>query len=267
MTSTWANVAVDLARAAAAIAHAHEAGHEIVTVTVLTGAAAGKRYLSSAAGAIEGTVDADLDDRARLLADSVWQSRTHAMDGILFAELHTLAEPLVIFGAGHIAVALANIACDLGFDVTVLDDREDFATPARFHQGVHVELLDFKDPLRGIDIDKRTFVVMVTRAHKYDFDCLQAVLQLESRPRYIGMIGSKRRVRAAFKALLDAGVSRDSLACVHAPVGVDIGAETPAEIAVSIAAELIQVRRNAKVTSMSSEARVLERMLPEAAAQ
>ena len=260
-------MAVDLAAAAAAIVRAHDAGHEVVTVTVLTGPAASKRYLSHSVGSIEGSIDADLDARARLLADSVWQSRAHAMDEALFAELHSVAEPLLIFGAGHIAVALANIACDLGFAVTVLDDREDFAVAARFNEGVHVEQLDFSDPLRGVSIDARTFIVMVTRAHKYDFDCLQSVLQLETRPRYVGMIGSKRRVRAAFKALLEAGVSRESLAFVHAPVGVDIGAETPAEIAVSIAAELIQIRRNARVTSMSNEARVLERMLPEAAAQ
>ena len=123
------------------------------------------------------------------------------------------------------------------------------------------------DAFRHLVIGRDAFVVLVTRAHKYDYDCLQQLLQRAEPPRYIGMIGSKRRVRAAFKALLEGGVSREDLARVHAPVGVDIGAETPAEIAVSIAAELIQVRRNVTVTSISSEARVLERMLPEAAAQ
>ena len=260
-------MSISLADATRAISEAHAAGREVVTIVVVSGAAAGKRYLSTSQGSLEGAIDADLDIRARLLADSVWQSRQPTTDSVLFAELHAVAEPLIIFGAGHIAVPLANIAHDLGFDVTVLDDREDFALPARFNEGVHVQVLDFNDPLRGVTVDSRTFVVMLTRAHKYDFDCLREVLQLTERPRYIGMIGSKRRVRAAFKALLGGGVSREDLARVHAPVGVDIGAETPAEIAVSIAAELIQVRRNVTVTSMSSEARVLERMLPEAAAQ
>ena len=260
-------MSISLADATRAITQAHAAGREIVTIVVISGAASGKRYLSTSAGSLEGAIDADLDTRARILADAVWQSRQPTTDDVLFAEIHAVAEPLIIFGAGHIAVPLANIAHDLGFRVTVLDDREDFAIPARFKEGVRVQMLDFSDPLRGVTVDTHSFVVMVTRAHKYDFDCLREVLQLPERPRYIGMIGSKRRVRAAFKALLEGGVSREDLARVHAPVGVDIGAETPAEIAVSIAAELIQVRRNATVTSMSTEARVLERMLPEAAAQ
>ena len=258
---------LSLAAAAKAIAEAHAAGHELVTVTLLSGPAAGLRLLSRDAGSLEGSIDPDTDARAQELADAVWRSRAASRAGDLFAELHALAEPLLIFGAGHIAVPLANTARDLGFQVTVLDDRDDFAQPARFQHGITVTPLDFNDPLRDVRVTDRTFVVMLTRAHKYDFDCLRAVLQQPRLPKYIGMIGSKRRVRAAFKALLEGGIPRDMLAQVHAPVGLEIGAETPAEIAVSIAAELIQVRRNATVRSMSGEARVLERMLPEAAAQ
>jgi xanthine dehydrogenase accessory factor len=258
---------IDAAAAARLIADAHATQRDVVTVTVVAGDRAGARYWSYGRGELNGSIDAVTDALAAELALNVWQSRSPILQETLFAELHAVAEPLLIFGAGHIAVPLANIAQSLGFEVTVLDDREEFAEPSRFEAGIQVRRLDFATPLAGVAISSNTFVVLVTRAHKYDFDCLRAVLEQPVLPRYIGMIGSKRRVRAAFKALLDGGISHDLLARVNAPVGVEIGAETPSEIAVSIAAELIQVRRNAQSATKGSEARILERMFPEAAAQ
>jgi xanthine dehydrogenase accessory factor len=258
---------IDAATAARLIADAHAAQRDVVTVTVIAGDRAGARYWSYGRGELNGSIDTATDALAAELTGNVWQARAPILQETLFAELHTVAEPLLIFGAGHIAVPLANIAQSLGFEVTVLDDREDFAESSRFETGVQVRRLDFATPLDGVTISSNTFVVLVTRAHKYDFDCLRTVLEQPVLPRYIGMIGSKRRVRAAFKALLDGGTSRGLLARVNAPVGVEIGAETPAEIAVSIAAELIQVRRHAQSTTKGSEARILERMFPEAAAQ
>ena len=259
---------ITAAAAARCIADAHARGHELVTVTVTSGAHAGARYVSAAPDEITGTLDETLDFHARTLAQQVWATRQPVYAEPLFAELHPLAEPLIIFGAGHIAVPLANLAQGLGFRVTVLDDREAFAQPARFADGVDVRTLDFADPLRGVPLTPRSYVLLLTRAHKYDFDCLRTVLAQPVRPRYIGMIGSKRRVRAAFTALLDGGIPRARLATVHAPVGLDIGAETPAEIAVSIAAQLVQVRRGSSGSNtMAADARILERMFPENAAQ
>ena len=257
---------MDALAAARAIEAAHGQGKELVTITVTSGPAAGQRYISTERGILEGSLDDALDAQARSLADEVWTGRSAIYAQPLFAELHAVAEPLLVFGAGHIAVPFANLARDLGFDVTVLDDREDFAQPARFHDGIEVRHLDLQAPLRDLQLTERTFVVMLTRAHKHDFDCLRAVLEQPVQPRYIGMIGSKRRVRAAFTALLAGGATRAQLATVHAPVGIDIGAETPAEIAVSIAAELIQVRRGGAAQAISRDARVLERMLPEVSA-
>lgn len=251
---------VTVVDAARMIADAHARGEEVVTVTIVNGEHAGKRLVLPANASVDHEVLRGIVARA-------WESRTTVFTADYFAELHALPEPLLIFGAGHIAVPLANIAHDLGFAVTVLDDRDDFAQPARFHPGVRVQQVDFRAPLADLDLSARSFVVLVTRAHKYDFDCLQAVLHHSVLPRYIGMIGSKRRVRAAFKALLDAGVDRELLARVRAPIGIEIGAETPAEIAVSIAAELIQARRSGRLASMADDARILERMLPGAAAQ
>ena len=257
---------MDALAAARAIEAAHAQDRELVTVTVTAGRHAGRRYISPVRGQLEGTLDEGLDAQARALADEAWAGRAALYADPLFAEVHALAEPLLIFGAGHIAVPLANLAGDLGFSVTVLDDREEFAQPARFRADVDVLRLDLQSPLSGVTVTARTFLVLVTRAHEHDFDCLRAVLGHSVQPRYIGMIGSKRRVRAAFTALLAGGITAEQLATVHAPVGIEIGAETPAEIAVSIAAELVQVRRGGANQSKSREARVLERMRTEAPA-
>jgi xanthine dehydrogenase accessory factor len=145
----------------------------------------------------------------------------------------------------------------------VLDDREEFATDERFDDDVVVRRADFeRDPFAGVTIDEGTYIALVTRGHRWDFDCLRRLIEQEVQPRYIGMIGSRRRVRAAFHALLEAGTPRDVLARIRAPIGLEIGAETPAEIAVSIAAEIIAVRRGAETAgSIGERERVLERLL------
>jgi xanthine dehydrogenase accessory factor len=185
---------------------------------------------------------------------------------LLYVEAHFPPEHLVIVGAGHIAVPLAQLGVLLEFRVTVLDDRVEFATSERFDAGVSVVRADFEhDPFRGIDIDSRTYLALVTRGHRWDFDCLHRLLAARMRPRYIGMVGSRRRIRAAFRALLEGGVPRSELARIHAPIGIEVGAETPAEIAVSIAAELTAVRRGAAADSISARDQVLERFLKEEA--
>jgi xanthine dehydrogenase accessory factor len=189
------------------------------------------------------------------IADRTW---------LLYVETFHPTEQLVIVGAGHIAVPLAHLGGLLGFRVTVLDDREEFATTERFHDDVVVRRVNFEvDPFAGVDIDDRCYVALVTRGHQWDFDCLRRLVHSAVRPRYIGMIGSRRRVRAAFRALLEAGTPRAELAAVHAPIGLEIGAETPSEIAVSIAAEIIAVRRGAAAAGMGERERVLERLLRE----
>lgn len=239
---------------------ANRRGEEVVSVLATAGAAAGARLLVARDGAVTGTLGSSaLDAAALTLARAVFEAREPRLEQGLFAELHAPAEQLVIFGAGHIAVPLAELGVMLAFDVTVLDDREEFAREARFPPAAQVRLLDFATPLADLAIGPLTYVVLVTRAHKYDFDLLRAILANERQPRYIGMIGSRRRVRAAFTALLDAGVAKEKLENVHAPVGLDIGAETPGEIAVSIAAELVRVRRGGSADTLASEERVLER--------
>jgi xanthine dehydrogenase accessory factor len=178
----------------------------------------------------------------------------------LYVETHRAPDHLIIVGAGHIAVPLAHLGVLLGFRVTVLDDREDMATPERFDDAVKVVRADFDiDPFAGVRIDSNSYVALVTRGHRWDYDCLHRMVASAAQPRYLGMIGSRRRVRAAFRALLDSGVPRALLATIRAPIGLELDAETPAEIAVAIAAEIIAVRRGSDIASISSRERVLER--------
>ncbi len=156
---------------------------------------------------------------------------------------------LVIVGAGHIAVPLAQIGSLLEFEVVVMDDRPSFADPARFPTADRVIADDLESALDSLPIGPSTYVVLVTRGHTHDVRSLRRML---GRPAgYVGMIGSRRRVFAVFKLLHDEGVAAEELVRIHAPIGLDLDAETPAEIAVSIGAELLKVRRGGRVVSRS----------------
>lgn len=260
--------AEEAARAALA---ARSGGRPVAVVVVAEGPGAGRRLLVFDAGEAVGSLGAPwLDDAARsfgaeLMAAGGAASRSvSGPDGemTLYAEVQRATARLFVVGAGHIAVPLAELGVLLGLDVVVLDDREEFATTARFPSAADVRRVDFADPFADAAPGPADFVVLVTRAHRYDFDCLSRLVGGGSVPRYIGMVGSRRRVRAAFTALVAAGVPRDRLAAVHAPIGVDIGAETPAEIAVSVAAEIVAVRRGVEPGgSLRDRERVLARFL------
>lgn len=181
----------------------------------------------------------------------------------VYVEPHAPDPRLIVVGAGHIARPLVSIGAGLGFDVLVLDDRPEFATRERFPDASRVVATDFSDPFRGVPITGRTSIVLVTRGHKYDYEVLLRVLQRPVEPAYIGMVGSRRRVRAAFEQLVREGVPREKLKSIHAPIGLDIGAETPYEIAVAVAAELILVRRGGTGAPLRNRSRVVERWIAE----
>jgi xanthine dehydrogenase accessory factor len=152
------------------------------------------------------------------------------------------AEPrLVIFGAGHIALELAAMARRLGLHTTVVDDRPDLCSAERFPGAAR--LLSF-DPASWstLVLDRRTYAVVVTRDHALDLQVVRALIGRDMG--YVGMIGSRRKVAAVQEALRADGVSQAALARLHAPIGLDIGAETPAEIAISILAEIVSTRRS-----------------------
>ena len=148
---------------------------------------------------------------------------------------------LLICGGGHIGLSLATIGEHVGFSVAVMDDREMFANQERFPMADRVMSGEFAEMLREFPIGPTTYVVMVSRGHKQDETCLRGVVGRGAA--YVGMIGSKRRVSTVLRHLAEEGLDIDDLERVYTPIGFDLGAETPEEIAVSIIAELIAVRR------------------------
>jgi xanthine dehydrogenase accessory factor len=148
---------------------------------------------------------------------------------------------LVIAGAGHVGQALGEVATRLDFNVTVIDDRADFASEQRFPSAKQRIVGDIETELRNFPISAGTYIVIVTRGHRHDGQSLHAVI--DSPARYIGLIGSKAKIKLIYDDLVAKGVSPEKLSRVHAPIGYSIGAVSVPEIAVSIAAELIAVRR------------------------
>jgi xanthine dehydrogenase accessory factor len=155
-----------------------------------------------------------------------------------------LPQPMLyLFGGGHVSTAVARVAQLAGFAIGVVDDRETFANAQRFPMAAEVHT-SYEEAFAKVHPGPSTYLVIVTRGHKDDMRVLEWAIQTEAR--YIGMIGSKRKVLSVYKALEKGSIPLEKFARVHAPVGLEIGALTPEEIAVSIVAELIAVRRGAQ---------------------
>jgi xanthine dehydrogenase accessory factor len=147
----------------------------------------------------------------------------------------------LIFGAGHVGRSLAPVLSSVEFRTVVLDDRQEFASRERFGSVDEIIHLDsFEEAFRGVTVDERSYIIIVTRGHLHDRTVLTQALRTKAA--YIGLIGSRTKRDLTFRALLDEGFAKEDLERIHSPIGLSIRAETPAEIAVSIAAELIRIR-------------------------
>jgi xanthine dehydrogenase accessory factor len=147
---------------------------------------------------------------------------------------------LYIFGGGHVAYELCRICAMCGFAVTVIDDREEFVTKERFGDAEQRVCCDFESVFDKISFTENAYFAVLTRGHKFDQVCIEKILKMPSA--YIGMIGSKKKVAHSIEILKSKGFSDDEISRMNAPIGLGIGAKTPAEIAVSIAAQMIQVK-------------------------
>jgi xanthine dehydrogenase accessory factor len=209
-----------------------------------------------------GAIEADVIARATALVDSsepVLLSFDLGDDvGMACGgEMSVFLEPIAgaprvtVIGGGHVGQAVATVARQAGFRVTVVDDRREVVSGERFPTADR-RLVGGVELLAGeLEIDESSFVVIVTRGHRYDKEWVRAVVGL--RPAYLGMIGSAEKVRRTFEELERQSVSRGALDGIHAPIGIDIGAETPDEIAVSVVAEIIAVRHGVSDTAMLRE--------------
>jgi xanthine dehydrogenase accessory factor len=268
-------MSLDAARSAELALRAAEEGASSASFLRVGGEAPGGRFLlvvaADGAETLHGSLGTPELDAAALESGRVAVADPRHADGTrilpgdveVYLEVRRPVQDLVIVGAGHIALPMARTGADLGFRVWVLDDRPDFATRERFPDAFKVLRADFSDPFKDVPLHGGTHILLVTRGHKYDYDCLVRVLRVDPAPAYIGMIGSRRRVRATFVQLLEDGIARERLGVIHAPVGLDIGAETPEEIAVAVAAELVLVRRGGTGTPLREMERVAERFFNE----
>jgi len=170
---------------------------------------------------------------------------------------------LYVFGAGHVAYNLYKVAMIAGFEVVVVDDRESYANSERFPDAREIIADDFEDVTHRLHVPESAYIVIVTRGHRDDMRILRWAVNLNTR--YLGMIGSRRKTIAIYKELEQEGIAAEKFAGIHAPIGLEIGAVTPEEIAVAIVAEMIAVRRQAipnvpgKAISYSSRSAASER--------
>lgn len=168
----------------------------------------------------------------------------------VFFDVIPAVRKAIIVGAGHLAIPLVQFARILGFHTTVVDDRVMYANRERFPDADEVLVGDMAETLRGLEITPNTYIVLITRGHQFDEPCLREVIH--SRAKYIGMIGSKRRIKACFIRFRDEeGIPEELLNRVYAPIGLDIKAESPEEISLSIISEMVKVRRGGTAQSLS----------------
>ncbi len=175
-------------------------------------------------------------------------------DGNSYIRNFRTNERLILLGGGHIAQPLCTFAAALGFSVIVVDDRPYFANQTRFPEADGICCDAFPNAIKQLEIRESDYICVITRGHRFDADCLRAILP-GTLPKYLGMIGSKRRTIGLLNMLEEEGFPRSVLDFIHTPIGLEIGALTTQEIAVSIVAELIQCRR--QKTKTFSNNRVL----------
>ncbi len=169
---------------------------------------------------------------------------------------------LIVFGGGHIGQSVAEIASNLGFAVTVADDRTKYANRERFPTADNVVVGTWDEIFGKIEVSSSSYIVIATRGHQYDLACLRFAVGTPAR--YVGLLGSRRKVKILIETLQKEGVDPANFEKVYAPIGIEIGSETPEEIAVSIAAEVVAVRKKMNVRGLKE---TLRQLRPSAAAQ
>ena len=181
-------------------------------------------------------------------------------------EYYKPEERLIILGGGHVSWPLALFGAECGFAVTVVDDRPSFANSERFPKARQILCESFERCFDKLHITSNDYVAVVTRGHRYDMYCLRALLS-GTEPAYMGMMGSKRRVAGVRELLISEGYRKEAIDRIHMPIGLSIGALSPAEIAVSILSEMVQNRRNIvsafEAPTADTDFRVLEKLAEE----
>ena len=246
---------------------AYDGGEPVALATVVNvpqGAAGlGAKLLLRTGGSVSGTLGSpELDDRAaelcRKVAD-VGNIESFITDsGVeVFIEGFTTPPTLVMVGGGHVGKATADLANTLGYRVVVVDDRPEFSNAGRFPYADETVVTPYEDWSSQVSLNVNTFVVVASRGHRYDDMALESALN--TRARYIGLMGSRRKSLMIYQRLLQQGVPLERLREVKSPIGLDIGALTPEEIAVSVMSEIIMTRRGGSGGALKMDDWFLER--------
>ncbi len=230
----------------------------IATVIETTGSTprgAGAKMLVRHDGTIVGTIGGGIiektviDEAKKLMGTSSTKMFSHNLKDIgmicggdmsVLLEALNPAPSLIVFGAGHIGKVLSQIAKLLGFRITVVDNRPDFANAKNLPWANEIVTSKYTDALDNLNFDDNTYVVILTHKHAYDYVVLEACVQ--KKHHYLGMIGSRKKVVDSLDKLREKGIDKELIESIHTPIGMSLGGKTPAEIAVSIAAELVSVR-------------------------
>ncbi len=183
--------------------------------------------------------------------------RPYVVDGVSYLTQLERCR-LLIVGAGHVGQKVAELAADVDFDVWVVDDREQYCNVDRFPRAKRLIVASWDTALSGLDVDHNTMCIIVTRGHNHDEE---ALYHLAEKPaRYVGMIGSRRKIKLIYEDLLKEGISAEALRRVHAPLGFEIGSQTVPEIAVSIVAELIAHRNLGRIPDIYSRTSLVDEL-------
>jgi len=246
-------------------------GETIALVTVIetkgsTPREVGAKMLVSKDGLIAGTIGGGITEaraieeaqqalrerKGRLLAYNLTKEEAALDEGAIcggemkiFIDILQSKEEVLIFGAGHIAFCVSKLAKMVGFKVIIIDDRKEFANQDNFPEADEIIAEDTEKALTHLKITQSTYIIIVTRGHLKDEEVLGSVIK--SGAKYIGMIGSRKKNATVFQNLEGQGITAEELKKVHTPIGIDIKAQTPEEIAVSIIAEIIQIRRKKEI--------------------
>jgi xanthine dehydrogenase accessory factor len=255
---------------ASEIEEAYDGGRAVALASIVKssgngGRGTGEKLFVREDGSTDGTLGSGPLDReaVRKALDLMAYGRSEyvkAADGIeYFVEAYTTPPQMVLCGGGHVSKAIAPLAKSLGFRVFVTDDREEFASVDRFHEADIVVAKTPEDALPQLPINANSFVIIATRGHRYDNVALEAAI--ETPAKYVGLLGSRRKTILIYEDLIRNGVSVDRVREVRSPVGLDIHARTPAEIAVSIMAEVLMFRLGGAGAPMKLEDWRLDRIV------
>jgi xanthine dehydrogenase accessory factor len=207
---------------------------------------------------IHAAIPFDLAEELRMTFHRHETRRIKLSDGELILEPIPGTPNLIIFGGGHVSKFISKAAAIVGFRATIVDERENYANPQRFPEAARTMAVDFSEAFRQLTVKPSTYIVIVTRGHRDDEEILEQAIKTPAK--YIGMIGSKRKVFTTYEHLVERGVPIESLKRVHAPMGLEIGATTAEEIGISVVAELVAIRREEETPYFNKSA-VMEELI------